>query len=279
MAAPSPNTRLPGTRSAEAVRDDGQLDFFRTLWSPIARVFRPAKPDRNAVASDELVLDSGTVSVAYVRHPRARRYRLVFRRDGSARCTIPRRGTLGEAKRFVASNQGWLAERLKRHLANPPASQTLRPGDSVWLGGSEIPLSVDADKTTARIGLIEFKLTTADGDLRPAVEAALRKFATRALPSRLLELAKAHGYATAVRRTSVRNQRTRWGSCSRRGVISLNWRLVQTPDFVRDYVILHELAHLKHLNHSARFWAEVERICPGYQTAEQWLKRSGRQVL
>jgi predicted metal-dependent hydrolase len=68
-------------------------------------------------------------------------------------------------------------------------------------------------------------------------------------------------------------------SCSRRGLISLNWRLIQTPDFVRDYVILHELAHLKHMNHSPRFWAEVARICPAYETAEEWLKRSGKLVL
>jgi predicted metal-dependent hydrolase len=78
-----------------------------------------------------------------------------------------------------------------------------------------------------------------------------------------------------VKRVTVRAQRTRWGSCSRRGTVSLNWRLVQTPDFVRDYIILHELAHLRHMNHSARFWREVERLCPEYRTAEHWLKKQG----
>jgi predicted metal-dependent hydrolase len=71
----------------------------------------------------------------------------------------------------------------------------------------------------------------------------------------------------------VRNQRSRWGSCSRRGTISLNWRLIQTPVSVRDYVILHELAHLKEMNHSKRFWREVARLCPDYKEAENWLKR------
>jgi len=76
-----------------------------------------------------------------------------------------------------------------------------------------------------------------------------------------------------VRRVTVRNQRSRWGSCSRRGTISLNWRLVQAPDFVRDYIVLHELAHLKEMNHSRRYWGEVARLCPDFPAAECWLKQ------
>jgi len=245
------------------------------------RVFRPEKPTSDAVAVDEMALPSGTTSVTYLRHPRAKRYRLAFRRDGTARCTIPRRGTLAEARRFVAENEAWLVERLQRHLAANTGPKELRPGGSVWLGGNEVAVEVapDAERWRLRLGPVESVLASADGDLRSAAEAALRKFAAKSLPARVKELAGPAGYATGVRRVSVRNQRTRWGSCSRRGVISLNWRLVQTPDYVRDYVILHELAHLRHMNHSARFWAEVARICPAYETAEEWLKRSGKLVL
>jgi predicted metal-dependent hydrolase len=77
---------------------------------------------------------------------------------------------------------------------------------------------------------------------------------------------------------SVRNQRSRWGSCSARGTVSLNWRLVRTPDNVRDYIILHELAHLREMNHSDRFWARVAETCPGWREAERWLKRHGSLV-
>ena len=77
-----------------------------------------------------------------------------------------------------------------------------------------------------------------------------------------------------VRRVSVRNQKSRWGSCSRKGTISLNWRLVQSPPFVLDYIILHELMHLRHMNHSTRYWREVQRVCPDYQNAERWLKQN-----
>jgi predicted metal-dependent hydrolase len=76
-----------------------------------------------------------------------------------------------------------------------------------------------------------------------------------------------------VRRISIRNQRSRWGSCSRRGTISLNWRLIQAPPAVRDYLILHELAHFREMNHSQRFWREVARLCPQFAEAERWLNQ------
>jgi predicted metal-dependent hydrolase len=103
-------------------------------------------------------------------------------------------------------------------------------------------------------------------------EAHLRKRAARELPARLLELASARGFA--VTGVSVRNQRTRWGSCSPLGRISLNWRLIQLPPAVCDYVLLHELTHLRHLNHSARFWRELARLCPHHAEARRWLRSS-----
>jgi hypothetical protein len=86
----------------------------------------------------------------------------------------------------------------------------------------------------------------------------------------VLELAARHGLT--VRRITVRNQKSRWGSCSRCGTISLNWRLIQTPAFVSDYICLHELVHLRQMNHSPGFWREMERVCPDYRTARHWLK-------
>ncbi|HRI13574.1 MAG TPA: SprT family zinc-dependent metalloprotease [Verrucomicrobiota bacterium] len=228
-------------------------------------------------------LSAGTLAVRYVRHPRARRYRLLFHRDGSARCTIPRRGTLAEGRRFVASQETWLAARLRQHLARPSVQSNLRAGGLVWLGGVEMALEVEsspgAEQLLARLGDLRFVLPSIEGDLRPAVEAALRRSATKTLKARAQELAAANGLTSKVRGISIRNQSTRWGSCSPRGLICLNWRLIQLPPSVSDYVILHELAHLQHLNHSPRFWAEVARLCPSYADAEAWLKRSGRSVL
>ena len=113
-------------------------------------------------------------------------------------------------------------------------------------------------------------------NLRPAVEQHLRALAQRELTARAVELARQHG--VPMRRVTVRNQKSRWGSCSVRGTISLNWRLIQVPEPVRDYLILHELMHLRNMNHSARFWAEVEKVCPDYRAAEDWLKHHSAEV-
>ena len=108
----------------------------------------------------------------------------------------------------------------------------------------------------------------------PALELELRQRATRELPARLLELAAAHGLR--VSRVSVRNQRWRWGSCSRSGHICLNWRLVPMPPPVRDYVLIHELMHLKRMDHSPAFWRLVAEVCPDFSAARAWLRKHGR---
>ena len=104
----------------------------------------------------------------------------------------------------------------------------------------------------------------------PAEARQLRALAARELPARLLELAAQHGHTVAG--VTIRNQRSRWGSCSPKGRISLNWRLVQAPPSVRDYVLLHELTHLSEANHSRKFWKKLEAICPWHREARAWLR-------
>jgi predicted metal-dependent hydrolase len=102
---------------------------------------------------------------------------------------------------------------------------------------------------------------------------ALRARAQRELPPRLLELAALHGLS--VSRVSVRNQRTRWGSCGPDRHICLNWRLVLMPPDVRDYVLIHELMHLRRMDHSRAYWRLVAAACPDYPSARDWLRRHG----
>jgi len=99
---------------------------------------------------------------------------------------------------------------------------------------------------------------------------AMRELAKRELPPRLMELAARHGLT--VSRVSIRNQRWRWGSCSRNGHICLNWRLVTMPEPVRDYVLIHELMHLKRMDHSPKFWKLVEVACPDFRNARNFLR-------
>jgi predicted metal-dependent hydrolase len=105
---------------------------------------------------------------------------------------------------------------------------------------------------------------------------AYRERARRELPARLVELAAEHGLTVA--RVSIRNQRTRWGSCGRDGHISLNWRLILMPPEVRDYVLVHELMHLRRLDHSRAYWRLVAAACPGYREARQWLRAHGASL-
>ena len=171
-------------------------------------------------------------SVEFVRHPRARRYLIRVRLDGTVRVTIPTRGSKREAVQFYEQQRDWVAAH-QRQVAGVRAS---------------LPDDLPSDE-----------------------QHALRIRARRELPARLLELADADG--VSVRKVSIRNQRHRWGSCSQSGLICLNWRLVTMPDWVRDYVLHHELMHLKHMDHSPAFWACVEAVCPNYRAARRWLRR------
>lgn len=104
----------------------------------------------------------------------------------------------------------------------------------------------------------------------------LREHAREELPSRLQALADKHGLR--ISRISIRNQRTRWGSCGRDGHICLNWRLVAMPEWVREYVMIHELMHLKRMDHSPAYWRLVAAACPKFRQARQWLRAHGPEL-
>jgi predicted metal-dependent hydrolase len=118
----------------------------------------------------------------------------------------------------------------------------------------------------------EVILTAPAEDYREAVHTRLRAVATRELTGRTRELAGEHGIE--LRRITVRAQKTRWGSCSSRGILSLNGKLIHAPPMVQDYLIVHELMHRHEMNHSSRFWKRVATAFPAYREAERWLKQA-----
>jgi predicted metal-dependent hydrolase len=151
-------------------------------------------------------------------------------------------------------------------------------GTKVYWRGEPLPLRVTARED----GTLEVWLGPngwegrMENGIRTAIEIYLRGLAGPELTARTVELAAKH--QIEIKRVVVRDQRTRWGSCSIRRTISLNWRLIQTPESVRDYIIVHELMHLREMNHSRRFWAHVEAAYPEFETAERWLRKNGRLV-
>jgi predicted metal-dependent hydrolase len=116
----------------------------------------------------------------------------------------------------------------------------------------------------------QYRRELAQGSAQSKWDASLRPQAERELPARLTQLAVQHGYRVAG--VTVRDQRSRWGSCSPTGRISLNWRLAQVPPLVCDYVLLHELTHLAVSNHSPKFWKRLEAVCPWHRDARAWLR-------
>jgi predicted metal-dependent hydrolase len=224
-----------------------------------------------------LEVGSRRVRLAFVRHPRARRYVLRVLADGSARVTLPRRGSFSGARQFVLQNIPWLERRLQQAARRAASPSTWVHGTKILFRGEDVVLQRVETNGSRAIQFAQESIPASTENLRPQVEGHLRRLASRELPHRLLELAAHHGFV--VQRITIRNQRSRWGSCSRSGTISLNWRLIQAPPFVSDYILLHELAHLKHMNHSARYWAEVARICPAWDAAEKWLKQYSRRLL
>lgn len=210
---------------------------------------------------------------------RARRYILRVRPGGGLRVTIPRGGSRAEAARFMERHTAWIGRERARVLATGVSTEW-HEGGVVLLRGEQVVLQATAGNVppsrVLRYGNRSVRVPAGAGDLRPYVEADLRLFARAELGARLHELAGMHGLTVAG--FTIRNQKSRWGSCSRDGRIALNFRLVQMPPEISDYVLIHELMHLKEQNHSIRFWRLVEAACPGFRAAERWLKVQGRSL-
>jgi predicted metal-dependent hydrolase len=220
-----------------------------------------------------LQVGTRSVPLLMVSHPRARRYLLRLCSDGTVRVTIPRRGTIAYAREFVSRNIPWLEQQLQKLAARPQIPTEWRTGTEILFRGEPVRIEWE-DCGIIRFGTERLSVPDVTADLRPMIQRHLHRLANHELPPRVFELAAHHGIP--VNRVSVRNQKTRWGSCSRSGTISLNWRLIQSPACVRDYIILHELAHRRQMNHSAKFWQEVARLCPDYEIAERWLKANAK---
>jgi predicted metal-dependent hydrolase len=169
--------------------------------------------------------------------------------------------------------------RAKRYTLRVASDGTVRI--TIPRRGSRREAQAFAERERAWIGRELARIARRRPPAADAVSAerlsALRKRATSELRERLFELADQLGLT--VFRVSVRNQRARWGSCSRAGHVCLNWRLVQMPAWIRDYVLIHELMHLKRMDHSPAFWALVAKACPAYQEARAWLRSVGESQL
>ena len=217
------------------------------------------------------ILVGGDIPVILRRSARARRMTLrVARAGGEVVLTLPNRASVQDGRAFAESRAEW----LRRMRAQMPALQIAAHGVALPVEG-QARLITPADERRVRL---------ADGALmvprsRPAgvVVAAFLKHLAHA---RLTAACDRHAAALGrkFRAISLRDTRSRWGSCTHDGRLMFSWRLAMAPPLVLDYVAAHEVAHLAHMDHSDRFWAEVERLMPGHAPHRAWLRAHGADL-
>jgi predicted metal-dependent hydrolase len=249
----------------------------RGLTSMSLRALLYRRPSEPSVV--QVVFDKAIYLVRLRRHRQARRYTL--RIEASSRevvLTMPPRGSVREAKEFAQKHGGWIAARLKR-----------LPEAAPFAHGTDVPLRGVSHRIVHRRGERGTVWTeeSSCGDRllcvagEPAhVNRRINDFLKREAVRDLEAASRCYAFELGVvlKRISVRDQSSRWGSCSNTGVLSFSWRLVLAPSFVLDYLAAHEVCHLLELNHSPRFWRLVKRLYPYSERAKTWLDVHGADL-
>jgi len=219
-------------------------------------------------------IDGRRVPVKLIVNPRARHVSVRIdptRREAIA--TAPSKRHLKHAAQFAAERAGWIAS----ELARLPLGVSLSPGSIIPLRGEDHVLAYEHGRGPARVepGLPP-RLVVPAPDVA-LFEARLLRFLKDQARQDLIDRVATHAVALGVRpeRIQVKELRSRWGSCSVDGVLSFSWRLILAPSFVLDYLAAHEVAHLREMNHSRRFWAHVKRCMPDFETGRTWLHEHG----
>ena len=209
------------------------------------------------------------------RSDRASRVRVSVDPQGEVEVVLPRRSPASAAPAAVAELRPWIERRLRE--ASAVRAALAARGSTLPYLGTSLQLRPEAQRTRAhRRG--DTLLVPGDGErARAAIERWYRRAAAAEVAPRLDAAARALG--TTYASLSIRGQRTRWGSCSQRGAMSFNWRLLLAPEPVLDYVVWHEACHLRVMDHSPRFWALVRQHCPGYEEHRRWLRLQGSTLV
>jgi predicted metal-dependent hydrolase len=217
---------------------------------------------------------------------RARRLSIRVYPDARVVVVVPRGVPSREVERFVAEHREWIDSKRAQALGSRPEPQAFPPPViDLRLTGDRLCLQVVGGGGRARIsqtrapggeGQLRVSGPVSSRALRRSLRAWLMRVARETLEPRVAALASETGVRYA--RVSIRRQRSRWGSCSVRGTISLNCCLLFQSAEVVDYLIIHELMHVKHMNHSAHFWQAVERHCAGWRELDRELVQGWRHV-
>ncbi len=216
------------------------------------------------------------VTVMLKRNARAQRMTLrMDRKPDTAIMTLPRKGKRKEAQAFAERSQAWIATQLARQ----PAARQFQHGAHIPLRGVDHAICCTGKlRGLVRHDAVANELhVPGDGQhVSRRLKDWLKAEAQRDLETSCAHYARAMGVSFA--RITVRDQKSRWGSCATSGALSFSWRLILAPAFVLDYVAAHEVAHLREMNHGPRFWRLVLTHCAKTREAKLWLKSQGRDL-
>ncbi|HEX2256456.1 MAG TPA: SprT family zinc-dependent metalloprotease [Afifellaceae bacterium] len=229
---------------------------------------------KSSAATVLVEIGGEAVAVPVRREPRARRMTLrIDPASGGAVATVPVGIRMPEVERFVGRHLGWIASRLQ---SLPPRTP--------FRDGGVIPLRGEPCRIVHRPGRGLVALTNGFGEPRIVVPGApehlprrLGDWLKREARRDLLEAVARHAGRLGRRPSAIRvgDARSRWGSCTSRGVLSFSWRLVLAPPAVLDYLAAHEVAHLAEMNHGPAFWRLVADLHPDHARSRAWLRRHG----
>lgn len=225
-------------------------------------------------------LQGKTIEYTLKQSQRSRRVRVSVSESGVS-LIIPYGYPPRDGEAFLLRNADWVLQQLEKHRRHAArVGQKSLPADVILLRGVPTHIVVlEEPQRKARIRVDEEK-----GNLILRIPAGRRESIPAGLENHLREMARDQietCVATQARRMGVRpksvvirDQRTRWGSCSSSGTLSFNWRLIMVPPTVLEYVVIHELAHMVHPNHSATYWSFVSRYYPAFKEARSWLRKN-----
>ena len=219
---------------------------------------------------ETLHVGSPKIDIAVRRRANARRFTLRVTGEGAV-MTVPARASLQDAQKFADAQVGWLEDKLVKQ----PRFETVDYGTYLPLEGEDICIAEGKGRKTLLDNDILY-VAGRSASPGPRVRAWLKMQAREVLVQHADYYAERLG--KWYDRMSLRDTRSRWGSCSSSGDLMFSWRLIMAPPQVLEYVVAHEIAHLEEMNHSAAFWAIVERLYPDYARERAWLRKNGAQL-
>lgn len=231
------------------------------------------RPKKQSITNEELShnLDGLDVALTLRHNPRAKRISLKLNRAGNGLILVfPRKADRAQALEFLDRQSQWATQ----HLDRIPAPVRFDVGVVIPYLGVDYEICHDPNK--------RFGVTFSDGKIWIAgppehLERRLRDYIKKQAKIEITKLAisKADRLDKKLGRITIRDQRTRWGSCASSGNLSFSWRLMLAPATILDYVVGHEVAHLVEMNHSKAFWDVVDKVVENPQKSRRWLKENG----